>query len=73
MQVFIVEYTNEELTGNQCLTMQIEAPNLETAYELVNEHYPELCIDTIYPDSEDSEWDGQPDEAQEWADFDPDC
>jgi len=19
------------------------------------------------------EWDGQPDEAQEWADFDPDC
>ena len=25
-------------------------------------------------DSEDDEeWDGQPDEAQEWADFDPDC
>jgi hypothetical protein len=22
---------------------------------------------------EDSEHDGQPDEAQEWADFDPDC
>ena len=21
----------------------------------------------------ESEWDGQPDEAQEWADFDPDC
>ena len=21
----------------------------------------------------DSEWDGQPDEQQEWADFDPDC
>ena len=30
------------------------------------------------PDGEDSdegsdEWDGQPDEAQEWHDFDPDC
>lgn len=29
------------------------------------------------PDEEDdeceSEWDGQPDEAQEWHDFDPDC
>ena len=24
-------------------------------------------------DDEDSEWDGQPDEAQEWADFDADC
>jgi hypothetical protein len=24
-------------------------------------------------DDEDEEWDGQPDEAQEWHDFDPDC
>jgi len=24
-------------------------------------------------EDEDSEWDGQPDEAQEWADFDADC
>jgi hypothetical protein len=24
-------------------------------------------------DYEDDEYDGQPDEAQEWADFDPDC
>lgn len=24
-------------------------------------------------EEEDSEWDGQPDEAQEWYDFDPDC
>ncbi len=24
-------------------------------------------------DSEDEDYDGQPDEAQEWADFDPDC
>ena len=24
-------------------------------------------------DEEDSEWDGQPDEAQEWYDFDPEC
>ena len=26
----------------------------------------------ILPEDED-EYDGQPDEAQEWADFDPDC
>lgn len=24
-------------------------------------------------DGADSDWDGQPDEAQEWYDFDPDC
>lgn len=24
-------------------------------------------------DEEDDEWDGQPDEAQEWESFDPDC
>jgi hypothetical protein len=24
-------------------------------------------------DEEDEDYDGQPDEAQEWADFDPDC
>ena len=24
-------------------------------------------------EEEDEEWDGQPDEAQEWHDFDPEC
>ena len=27
----------------------------------------------VFDEYEDSEWDGQPDEAQEWYDFDPDC
>jgi len=49
VKVFIVEYTNEECIGNQCLQMEIEAPNLETAYEIINENYPDLCIDQIYP------------------------
>jgi hypothetical protein len=29
--------------------------------------------DLLPEDEEDDEYDGQPDEAQEWADFDPDC
>ena len=29
--------------------------------------------DILDEDDEDDEWDGQPDEAQEWADIDPDC
>jgi hypothetical protein len=31
------------------------------------------CNDILDEDEEDEDWDGQPDEAQEWADFDPDC
>ena len=29
--------------------------------------------DIVDEDEEDEDYDGQPDEAQEWADFDPDC
>jgi len=29
--------------------------------------------DIIDEDEEDDEYDGQPDEAQEWYDFDPEC
>jgi hypothetical protein len=25
------------------------------------------------PEEYEDDWDGQPDEAQEWQDFDPDC
>jgi hypothetical protein len=71
--IYIVDYTNEELSGNLCLSMEIEAPNLETAWEIVNEHYPELAIDGISPADQGYEYDGQPDEAQEWHDYDPDC
>jgi cytoplasmic iron level regulating protein YaaA (DUF328/UPF0246 family) len=27
----------------------------------------------VEDDEEFGDWDGQPDEAQEWADYDPDC
>lgn len=48
MKVYIVEYTNEDCMGNQCLQMEVMAPNLETAWEITNEHYPDLSIDMIY-------------------------
>lgn len=59
MRIYIVEYTNENCVGNQCLQMEIEAPNLETAYEIVDEHYPDLCIDTVYDKLEEEAWDAQ--------------
>lgn len=46
--IFIVEYTNEDCTGNQCLQMEIEAVDLEEAYEIVDDVYHYLDVDTIY-------------------------
>lgn len=34
-------------------------------------HANEFFLDE--DEDEDEEWDGQPDEAQEWYDYDPDC
>lgn len=33
----------------------------------------QISEDEVREMLEDEEWDGQPDEAQEWYDFDPDC
>ena len=49
MKTYIVEYIDETLVGNQCDQMEITAPSLELAYELVNSFYPDLMIDQIYP------------------------
>jgi hypothetical protein len=32
-----------------------------------------ICDECVMESGEDLEHDGQPDEAQEWHDFDPDC
>lgn len=45
---FIVEYTNQDCIGNQCLQMEIEAADLEEAYEIVDDIYDYLAVDTIY-------------------------
>lgn len=47
--IYTVEYTNEELTGNQTLTMEISAENLADAWETVEAHYPYLAVDGVYP------------------------
>ena len=49
MKTYIVEYIDETLVGNQCDQMEINAPNLESAYELVNSTFPGIMIDQIYP------------------------
>lgn len=50
--VYIVEYTNEEQVGNQCLTMEVVADSLDEAWAMVDWSYPHLAVDCIYPESE---------------------
>lgn len=45
-----------------------EYENGEDNYDFEDEEY--YMEDEYYPEDR---YDGQPDEAQEWADFDPDC
>jgi hypothetical protein len=74
MATFIVEYTNQDCVGNQVLTMEIEADSLTDAYAVLDENYPNLSIDTVYPEDDSYDYDdGQPTEYDEWMSFDPDC
>lgn len=38
-----------------------------------DETYEPECVTGCDPEEYEDDWDGQPDEAQEWYDFDPDC
>lgn len=44
-------------------------------YDGYSHPFVELDSDgeVVIREADDPEWDGQPDEAQEWHDFDPDC
>jgi hypothetical protein len=38
-----------------------------------DEAYEPECVTGCDPEEYEDDWDGQPDEAQEWYDYDPDC
>lgn len=45
-----------------------------TALEELLKRVPEQVLESYLPEVDmEPEFDGQPDEAQEWHDFDPDC
>ena len=48
MNTYVVEYTNEELTGNQVLTMEVDASDIDEVYEIMDDLYPHLAVDNIY-------------------------
>jgi hypothetical protein len=45
----------------------------KNSYEYMRELCQNFLDEAERLEQEESEADGQPDEAQEWADFDPDC
>ena len=47
-RIFIVEYTNEDCPGNQCLQMEIEAECIEDVYDILDQNYSHLDTDMIY-------------------------
>jgi hypothetical protein len=53
-----------------------EAEDEDHAIEQAENAYPGCHIDQVIldePDFDEDDFDGQPDEMQEWHDFDPDC
>jgi hypothetical protein len=56
------------------IQLDIESGDV-TALEELLKRVPAKVLESYLPevDMECDEYDGQPDEAQEWHDFDPDC
>lgn len=62
----------------QQIVSDVESGDLSAVFELLAQVDDEVLAGFIsetalYDDEYEEEWDGQPDEAQEWHDFDPDC
>jgi len=64
LKTFIVEYTNEDLFGNQVLTMEIDASDLEEAYDIMEDLYSDFAVDNIYPNDSDRFFSEQPTEEE---------
>ena len=45
--IFEVYYTNEDCVGNQTLTLEIEADDLSSAWEIVDQNYSHLAVDFV--------------------------
>lgn len=47
-KTFIVEYTNEDLPGNQVLTFEVEAEDIEDCYDILDENYADVDYGCVY-------------------------
>jgi hypothetical protein len=58
------------VSAEQMLTMALCYMSVDDVEEMLDAN--ELSA-RFHEDADEDEYDGQPDEAQEWYDFDPDC
>jgi hypothetical protein len=67
-------YMVECISGRQ---YHFEAEDVPEVLQIVADDYPDETVECIYLEvyfaGDNEENDGQPDEMQEWHDFDPDC
>ena len=70
---YLIQYIDEDGKDNSCTFW---AEDRFEAVALFNDTYNHMEIVDVFVsvmEYDDDESDGQPDEAQEWHDFDPDC
>ena len=70
---YLIQYIDEDGKDNSCTFW---AEDRFEAVALFNDTYNHMEIVDVFVsvmEYDDDEPDGQPDEAQEWHDFDPDC
>ena len=69
---YLIQYIDEDGNDNSCTFW---AEDRFEAVALFNDTYNHMEIVDVFVSvmEYDDEPDGQPDEAQEWHDFDPDC
>ena len=75
------EYTNKLLdaieqgllTPQAVVEMALTYMSEDEVHDMMRVNDLLYYLDAEDEEEEDSEWDGQPDEAQEWYDYDPDC
>jgi hypothetical protein len=70
---YLIQYIDEDGKDNSCTFW---AEDRFEAVALFNDTYNHMEITDVFVsvmEYDDAEPDGQPDEAQEWHDFDPDC
>ena len=57
------------VTAEDMLTMCLKYMSVDDVEDMLDANE----LSSRFQEDADEEWDGQPDEAQEWYDFDPDC
>ena len=61
------------VSAEQMLTMALSYMSTDDVADMLDCNELSARFQEDADEDEDEEYDGQPDEAQEWHDFDPDC